>query len=59
MKEEDRREACESLQDIETGLTYWLIESYKRREIENVFVILELIRPFHDIHKEICPENMR
>ncbi len=57
MREEDRLEACKSLQEIETDLTYWLIESYKRKELANVFVILELIRPFLDIHKEICPEN--
>ena len=56
MKKEDRRRACESLQEIETDLTYWLIESYQRKEIDNVIGVLELIRPFLDVHKEICSE---
>lgn len=59
MKEEDRLKACEGLQEIETDLTYWLIESYRRREIQNVLVIVELMRPFLDIHKEICSESMK
>ena len=59
MKEEDRLEACESLQEIETDLTYRLIESYQRQEIDNVRDILELMRPFLDIHKEICGQHMK
>ncbi len=59
MKEEDRMEACESLQEIETDLTYLLIESYQRQEIDNVRNILELMLPFLDIHKEICGQHMK
>ena len=59
MKEEDRSRACESLQEIETDLTYWLIESYQRKEIDNVIGVLELIRPFLDVHKEICGQHMK
>jgi len=59
VKDEDRLEACESLQEIETDLTYLLIESYKRREIDDVKNILELMRPFLEIHKEICGHNIK
>lgn len=59
VKDEDRLEACESLQEIETDLTYLLIESYKRQEIDFVKNILELMRPFLEIHTDICGQHMR
>ena len=59
MKLEDRLRACESLQEIETDLTYWIIESYERREIDNMVDLLRLMRHFLNIHKEICPPNMK
>lgn len=54
MKEEDRLEACESLQEIETDLIYQLIESYQRQDINNVIDALNLLRPLLDINREIC-----
>ena len=59
MKEEDRLEACESLQEIETDLTYRLIESYRSHDINNVIDALELLRPLVDIHREICGHNIK
>ena len=59
MKLEDRLRACESLQEIETDLTYWIIESYQGREIDNMVDLLRLMRHFLDIHKEICPPTMK
>jgi len=59
MKKEDRRKACGSLQEIETDLTYRLIESYQTGDINNVRNILELMRPFIDIHKEICGQHTK
>ena len=59
VKEEDRLKACKSLQEIETDLTYLLIESYQRREIDDVRDILELMRPFLDVHKEICGQHTK
>ena len=59
MKEEDRRRACESLQEIETDLIYQLIESYQRQEINDMIRVLRLVRPFLDIHKEICGQHMK
>ena len=59
MKKEDRRRACESLQEIETDLTYWIVESYQKQEIDDMISVLELMRPFLDINKEICSDNMK
>ena len=59
MKEEDRLEACESLQEIETDLTYRLIESYQSQDINNVIGALELLRPLVDVHREICGQHMK
>jgi len=59
VKEEDILEACKSLQEIETDLTYMLIESYQRREIDDVKDVLELMRPFLEIHKEICGQHTK
>lgn len=59
MKEEDRLEACESLQEIETDLAYRLIESYRSHDIDNVIDALELLHPLVDIHREICGHNIK
>lgn len=57
MRKEDRDKACESLQEIETDLTYSLIETYQAGDVNDVLNVLRLLRPFLAIRKEICPEQ--
>ncbi len=59
MKEEDRMEACKSLQEIETDLVYRLIESYESQDVNNVANALELLHPLVEIHKEMCGQHMK
>lgn len=59
MKRKDRREACKVLQEIETDLIFWVIESYKSQDIQGMVNALSLAQPFLEVHKEICSHDMK
>lgn len=54
MKEEDRKEACEALQDIEADLLFGYIEAYRDGRTEEALELLFSLERLVDLMEKIC-----
>ncbi len=56
MKEEDRRVACEALQDIEADLLFGYIEAYRAGRTDEALELLFTLERLVDLMGKICKQ---
>jgi len=54
VKDEDRKGACEAIQEIETDLVYNMIEAYQQRKMDLFESFLAALSIFLDVSERVC-----
>jgi len=54
MREEDRKRACEAIQEIETDLLYRMVESYQQNKLDLFEGSLAALGLFLDVSERVC-----